>query len=223
MKLCYCDESGTGNESVAVMVGVVVDAKRMHLTKSDWEELLKNLSEIAGSQVRELHTRDFYSGKGVFYDTDGNQRSEFISEIYDWLAERKHRVVYTSVLKESYDSASKSDASFPDELSTIWRYLGFHLVLAMQKYCQTIRNNKGHTIYIFDNEYMEQSHFTNLISRPPAWSDEYYNRRKKQARLDQLVDVPYFGDSKDVALIQLADVFSYFLRRYAEIKRRRRD
>lgn len=33
MKLCYCDESGTGNEPVAVMVGIVVDTKRMHLTK----------------------------------------------------------------------------------------------------------------------------------------------------------------------------------------------
>jgi hypothetical protein len=30
--------------------------------------------------------------------------------------------------------------------------------------------------------------------------------------------VPYFGDSKEVALIQLADVAAFFLRRYAEIK-----
>jgi Protein of unknown function (DUF3800) len=30
--------------------------------------------------------------------------------------------------------------------------------------------------------------------------------------------VPYFGDSKEVILIQLADFIAYFLRRYIEIK-----
>ena len=38
MNLCYCDESGTGNEAIAVMAGIVVDAGRMHLTKA-WVEI----------------------------------------------------------------------------------------------------------------------------------------------------------------------------------------
>ncbi len=29
MKACYCDENDTGDESVAVMVGIVVDSQRM--------------------------------------------------------------------------------------------------------------------------------------------------------------------------------------------------
>lgn len=218
MKLCYCDESGVGGEPVAVMVGVVVDATRMHLIKSRWEELLKTLSEITGHQVQELHTKDFYPGRKYFYNIDGSKRSDIISAIYEWLEERKHHVVYTSVLKESYNAAKKSDTHFPNELNTIWRYLGFHLVLAMQKYCQRSPRNKGHTIYIFDNKDNEQARFTDLILRPPAWSDEYYDRKAKQSQLDQIVDVPYFVDSENVALIQMADVYSYFLRRYAEIK-----
>jgi len=199
------------------MVGVVVDATRMHLTKSHWEELSEVLSDITKRQVRELHTRDFYSGNGAFRNIDGNQRSDIISAIHEWLTERKHHVVYTSVLKESYKTA-RLGQFIPDELNTIWRYLGFHLVLAMQKYCQKFSKNKGHTIYIFDNEDREEARFTDIISRPPTWSDEYYDRKLNQVQLDQIVDVPYFGDSKNVALIQLADFFSYFLRRYAEIK-----
>jgi hypothetical protein len=50
------------------------------------------------------------------------------------------------------------------------------------------------------------------------WSDSYYSKGKKQTRLDQVIDVPYFGDSKEVSLIQVADFIAYFLRRYAEIK-----
>jgi len=78
--------------------------------------------------------------------------------------------------------------------------------------------NKGHTLFVFDNEKREELRFTDIIKRPPAWSNEYYGLRNGKKQLDQVVDVPYFGDSRDVALIQLADVASFFLRRYAEIK-----
>jgi hypothetical protein len=106
----------------------------------------------------------------------------------------------------------------PDELNTIWRFLGFHLVLSLQRYCQTHAKNKGNTLLIFDNEEREQMRFTDLILRPPDWSAEYYGKEKKQEPLDQIVDVPYFGDSQEVSLVQVADFVAYFLRRYAEIK-----
>ena len=44
MKFCYLDESGTGHEPFAVMVGIIVDSHRMHLTKKDWADLLLKLS-----------------------------------------------------------------------------------------------------------------------------------------------------------------------------------
>ncbi|MGA2285268.1 MAG: DUF3800 domain-containing protein [Dehalococcoidia bacterium] len=217
VNLCYCDESGIGDEPIATMVGIVVDASRMHLTKVHWEELLKVLSKLAGHQIVELHTRDFYSGNGVFRDIGGEDRSEIISQIFEWLCRRKHHVVYASVLKDSYYAALKAQ-EIPDELNTPWRFLGFHLVLAMQKRCQRDTKNKGHTIFVFDNEERERMRFTDIITRPPTWSDVYYQREKKQGQLDQIVDTPYFGDSKEVSLIQLADFMSFFLRRYAEIK-----
>jgi hypothetical protein len=95
--------------------------------------------------------------------------------------------------------------------------MGMHLVLAIQKYCQRQKKNKGNTIFVFDNEEREHMRFTDLITNPPAWSDSYYDKGKKQARLDQVIDVPYFGDSKEVVLLQVADFLAYFLRRYAEI------
>src|SRR5437870_5542785 len=96
VKLCYCDESGTGDEPIATMVGIVVDASRMHLTKAHWEELLEVLSERAGRQIREIHTRNFYSGNGTWREFDGPTRARVISSVFEWLAERKHSVVCTS-------------------------------------------------------------------------------------------------------------------------------
>lgn len=63
MKFCYCDESGMGEEPIATMVGVVVDADRMHLTKSEWARLLRYLSRETGRTVTELHMRDLYQGR----------------------------------------------------------------------------------------------------------------------------------------------------------------
>jgi hypothetical protein len=216
VKLCYCDESGTGDEPIAVMTGIVVDAQRMHVTKEHWGELLQVLSRATGRQVVELHTRDFYAGNGLFRGLDGHGRTDLIHQIFRWLAERRHHVVYTSVVKRDYYEAKKN-GDIPDELNTLWRFLGFHLILAMQKYCQRERGVRGHTIFIFDNEERERMRFTDLIHRPPQWSDEYYGRGRRQPQLDQIVDVPYFGDSREVPLIQLADFTAFLLRRYAEV------
>jgi hypothetical protein len=217
MKLCYCDESGTGDEPIATMVGIVVDASRMHLTKTHWQDLLDTLSNRFGRKIAEIHTRDFYAGNGLFRDMDGPARARLITSIFEWLTERKHYVVYSSVVKKSYFEAY-AEKAIPDELNTPWRFLGFHLVLAMQKHCQNHERPKGHTIYVFDNEEREKMRFTDLIARPPVWSDSYYRRGKKQDQLDQVIDAPFFGDSRDVVLIQLADMIAFLLRRYAEVK-----
>lgn len=217
VRFCYCDESGIGDEPIAVMVGIVVDAQRMHLTKGDWQELLQKLSDKAGRPIAELHASNFYSGNGVWRSMDGPQRAQIITEIFTWLKDRKHRIVYTAINKAMYHDNFVL-GKIPDELNTVWRFMGFHLVLAMQKYCQRAEKNKGHTVFVFDNEERERMRFTDLIKNPREWSGEYYGKNPRDKPLNQVIDVPYFGDSKDIGLIQLADVACFFLRRYAEIK-----
>jgi hypothetical protein len=179
--------------------------------------LLAQLSGIAGRPIPELHTANFYSGNGIWRSMDGKQRSDVIDAIFEWLCERKHHIVYSSINKEAY-KANYALQNIKDELNTHWRFMGFHLALAIQKYCQSNEKPKGHTIFVFDNEERERMRFTDVIKNPPSWSDTYYQRAEKQDALDQIIDVPYFGDSQEVALIQLADVAAFFLRRYAEIK-----
>ena len=131
----------------------------------------------------------------------------------------KHRVVFSSAYRDHYDQ-DYGMQRIPDELNTLWRFLGFHLVLSLQKYCQRFEGIKGNTVLIFDNEHREEMRFTDILMRPADWSGEYYGKKRKQEPLDQVIDVPYFGDSKEVSLIQLADFLAFFLRRYAEIKER---
>lgn len=217
VKVCYADESGTGDEPVATMVGVLADVQRMHLSKAEWNDLLAELSKLAGKAIAELHTTDFYAGNGAFRTIDGAKRAAVISEIFKWLRGRKHKIVYAAVVKEAY-FAALANGQIPDELNTPWRFLGMHLVLAVQRTMQGETRPKGHTLFVFDNQEKEKMRFSDLLARPPSWSDEYYGRTLKQEQLDQVVDTPYFGDSKEVALIQFADLAAFFLRRYAEIE-----
>lgn len=99
MKLCYCDESGTGDEPYAVMTGIIVDSQRMHKTKEHWNNLLDSLSRIIGKEVIELHTRDFYPGNGIWRGINGAQRAKIISLILEWLNERKHDIIFTAIEK----------------------------------------------------------------------------------------------------------------------------
>lgn len=217
MKLCYCDESGTGAEPIAVMAGVVVDSQRMRLTKDDWKDLLFSLSELSGREVKELHTCEFYPGNGIWRGIDGPLRSKIITAILEWLVDRKHDIVY-SVIEKGQFLQCMGQGRIPEDIGTIWRALGFHLLLALQKVHQRSRGTKGNTIVIFDNEKREELRFSDLVTDPPNWSDSYYSRKKHSKPLNQIIDVPYFADSRNVSLIQLADFLSFFIRRYVEIK-----
>ena len=217
MKFCYLDESGTGTEPFAVMVGVLVDSKRMNLTKVHWEELLFILSKIVDRKITEIHTCDFYAGNGPWRDIKGGQRAAIITAVFDWLQERKHHLVYSAVDKVKFKRDFQYE-SYAKQVGSLWRLMALHCVLAIQKNFQNSVGNKGNTVLIFDNKDQEAKGFTELVKEPPDWTDSYYNRAPKQGQLDQIVDVPYFGDSRQVGLIQVADFISFFVRRFVEIR-----
>jgi len=88
----------------------------------------------------------------------------------------------------------------------------------LQKAFQREKKNKGNIVLIFDNEEREKVQFTDLVLDPPDWTNTYYNREKNQEKLDQIIDVPHFVDSKEVGLIQLADFICFFLRKDIELE-----
>lgn len=216
MKICYFDESGTGEEPVAVVTGVVVDAQRMHVTKQHWQELLERLSDLCGRELDELHTKDFYAGNSPFKRMDGASRAKYISEIISWFCDRKHAFVFSAVHKAEYEKA-RSQGKVHAELQTPWIAGAFHCVLALQRAHQGEKKTRGHTLLVFDNKGHDEGPLTNLVLKPPEWSDSYYDRGRKDAPLSHMVDAPYFADSKQVPMVQVADFLAYFLRRYCEI------
>lgn len=224
MQFVYIDESGLGQEPIAVMVGIVADSHRMRVTKEHWNSLLQALSAIIGQKIDEIHTRDFYSGNSPWRELSGQQRSAIIDAIFSWLQQRKHSIVYTAVDKNLFMQNIANEPFYAD-IKTLWRFMALHISLAIQKrYQGGVRgkkrtvNHTGHSILIFDNENREQKRFTDLLLNAPNWTDSYYAKVPSQEKFSQIVDVPHFVDSKDVGLIQLADFMCFFLRKHIELQ-----
>ncbi len=217
MKFCYIDESGKGSEPYLVMVAVITDAYRMHITKELWNDFLKMLSKVCKRTITEFHTRDFYAGNGPWRGIDGPERARIISAILAWWGHRKHYVTFTAVDKKVYDQM-KHNKELLEGCDSIWRIAAIHISLSIQRAHQGVDKKKGNTLLLFDREEPEEKQLSEFISQPPGWTDDYYNRQKRQLQLDQIVDVPFFGDSRQVLLLQVADVIAFVLRRYAEIK-----
>ncbi|BCS88103.1 hypothetical protein PSDVSF_13450 [Pseudodesulfovibrio sediminis] len=216
MKFCYLDESGTGDEPIAVMLGVIVDSYRMRRTKNEWEKLLLGLSDKAKKPMQELHTRDFYRGNGIWRGVPGKERAEIIGEIFSWIKDRGHKIVYSVVDKDLFSDNFKNE-ELSSDINSLWQFMGMHICLQLQKFHQNEKKNKGNTVLVFDEEVREEARFLSAVKSPPEWTDSFYKKGKKQERLDQIVDVPYFCDSRDVSLVQLADFLCYFVRLYVEM------
>jgi hypothetical protein len=132
LKFCYLDETGTGQETVVIFVGVVVDAQRMHLTKREWNAHLQNLSRIANREVPELHTSDLYSGNRYWRHKEDKKRTRIIEETLTWFVGRKHKVTFSAVCKTQFDT-QKDTSPICQLLRDYWHTAAFHTILSLQK------------------------------------------------------------------------------------------
>ena len=96
------------------------------------------------------------------------------------------------------------------------------MALQLQKANQTSGNNKGHTFLIFDDNKVKADTLSDLLWKPPAWTDDYYGRKKRQDPLDQIIDTTFSIKSHHAGLVQVADLFAFIFRRYAGDRRLRR-
>ena len=215
MKFCYADESGHGAE-IVVVAGVIVDATRMNRTKSDWGQLISILDENSNGRLVELKGRELYRGNATWREWDGGVRSKIIDIIIRWMNERRHAITFGAVSKSRLRTACAQFDLDGLEQAKEWCIAAFHLMLGVQKNYQRLKKNKGNSVFVFDN-VAEFQELLRIVDNPPTATEGFYRRDKNQLPLDQVIDVPYCADSRHVGLIQVADLFAYILRLYADI------
>ena len=215
MKFCYVDESGH-KAPIVVVAGIVVDALRMRPTKAHWNDLLAHLNSKYDGDLREIKGGDLHRGNGFWRRWPGEKRAEIIEEILAWMNERKHTLTFGAVCKDRLFRKRQAGSRNRLEKARDWSIAALHLVLGIQKRYQGQDKNKGHTVFVFDRAD-RAAELVDLVLNPPPETDGFYCREQKREALDQIVDVPYFADSRHAVLIQVADFYAYILRLHADL------
>ena len=217
MKVCYVDESGnTGQTPCLVMVGILVDSMRLHRTQKEFAGFFDEVQTLFKENLRELKGSKIILGRDRWRKVDADIRKQIARYSRDWIIKRKHHLVITAIDQAKMREIKKD--GYPIERSDIWLAAGLHVALQIQKNNQKIVKNKGHTFLIFDDNKGKADKLSDLLWKPPDWTDEYYDRKKGQDQLDQIIDTTFSIKSHHAGLVQVADLFAFIFRRYAEIE-----
>lgn len=216
MKVCYVDESGNlDSDPCLVMAGILVDAARLNRTRQEFGEIFDAVQRLFAEPLKELKSSKMVYGKDRWRHINPEDRKAIAEYFCNWIAERKHTLLLSAINRAKF---SEKPGQCPGELeSDIWIATGFHIALQLQKANQGQAKNKGHTFLVFDENKQKADRLSELLWEPPPWSDGYYSRGKKQLPLDQLIDTAFTVKSHHAGLVQVADLFAFLLRRYAEL------
>ncbi len=217
MKVCYVDESGnTKQNPCLVMVGILVDSLRLHRTQQEFSKVFNIVQGLFQENLRELKGSKMILGRNRWRKVAPDTRQKIVDFFCGWIVDRKHRLIVTAVdrakLKEN-----KAEQE-PAEQHDAWLAAGLHVALQIQKANQRSGKHKGRTFLIFDDNKVMADKLAELLWTPPDWTDDYYGRKGKQVRFDQIIDTTFSVKSHHAGLVQVADLFAFIFRRYAEIE-----
>jgi len=217
MKVCYVDESGNNekNDPCLVMVGIVVDAYRLNRTREEFGEIFDTIQRLFQDNLKELKGAKMIFGRDRWRKVDPETRQRITRFLCNWVVKRKHHIVLAAIDRERFKQSDRS--RFPEVDDDPWLACSLHIALQIQKYHQGKKKNKGRTFLFIDENKQGADKLSELLFKPPEWTDPYYGRRKNQARLDQLIDSSFAVKSHHAGLVQVADMYALILRRYAEL------
>ena len=211
MKICYVDETGIDGQSpLIVMVGVIADSQRLHRTRTEFAAVMERLDQVSRRAVRELKSSELYRGNGPWRDVDGEDRHALVGDMCEWLCDRKHHLALAALDLGALEASPLHDLD-------AWMSAALHIALQVQRRYQAEKGNKGRTFLVFDENKRRADKLAELLFDPPTWTDEYYQRGKRSEALDQIIDSAFYARSHQVGLVQVADLFAFIFRRYAEL------
>ncbi|MBX5494091.1 MAG: DUF3800 domain-containing protein [Bryobacteraceae bacterium] len=216
MKVCYVDESGNdSSDPCLVMVGVVVDGHRLHRAREEFGEIFDQIQGLFQENLKELKGAKIILGRDRWHNVDAKTRENIVMSLCRWVADRKHHIALAAI--DRYQFGQIDGSTFPQVADDLWMAACLHIALQLQKHHQGKAKNKGRTFLFVDENKQKADKLSELLFDPPAWTDDYYGRRKKQAKLDQLIDSAFAVKSHHAGLVQVADLYAFILRRYAEL------
>ena len=230
MKFIYVDESGAaGDSDVFVMCGLMVDAYKLRKKTADFDKMLAAfLAKHPGAHT-ELKTSRFINGKGGWSKIAADERKAFLTDICRLAVANGGKLFGIGLSFAGLEAARAAGQGHPFGES-YWLAAGMFTCALVQKKMQSVKNSKGLTVVIMDDNKAEMPQLSDGLYNADAWHDGLYQLRGTKRgkkiwlprsasdRFDHIVNTAFAIKSHHSSLVQVADGICYVYRRHLEMK-----
>ncbi|UWQ85027.1 DUF3800 domain-containing protein [Leisingera caerulea] len=230
MKFIYFDESGSGDEGdVFVMCGLMVDAYKLRKKTADFDKMLGAFLAKHPGTGTELKTKRFINGRGGWRKIDAEERKAFLTEICQLAVANGGKLFGIGLSFDALNAAKNAGHGHPFG-DSYWLASGMFTSALLQKKMQGIKNSKGLTVVIMDDNKAEMPKLSDGLYQADPWYDGLYQVRGRKRgktiwlprtdadRFDHIINTAFAIKSDHSSLVQVADAICYVYRRHLELK-----
>ena len=211
-----------------VMAGLLIDAYRLRKYTSKFDASLNEFLAKHPGAPKELKTKAFINGKGGWNKVSPDERKAFLSDMCS-IAVDCAKIFAFGMSFQAFGSACASGKYAVPCSANYWALSGMFICGLIQKKMQIIKNNKGLTVLIFDDNRAHMPKVSDGLYLADPWFDGLYQQSKKvrgktgwaprkdEDRFDHIVNTAFAIKSEHSSLIQIADAVSYVYRRHLEL------
>lgn len=229
MKFMYVDESGARNQSdVFVMTGLMVDAYKLRKKTEDFDQLLEGIFANHDGNRSDFKTSKFINGKGGWSAVDATARKAFLRQACELAVENGGKVFGMGLSFSAFDAALEGEHGHPFN-TNYWLASAMFTASLVQKKMQGVKNSKGLTVVIMDDNKSEMPKLSDELYLGNPWFDGLYQvrgkkrgksvwlDRTKKNRFDHIINTAFAIKSDHSSMVQVADAIAYVYRRHLEL------
>lgn len=200
MYLIYLDESGNhngwnNNQDHFVIGGIAVHEGQIQRVSNMLDRVQSRFFADISIPI-EFHATEIQSGKARFRSFSETQRQDMLDAVYDAIAslEYPHAALFATAMHIS--AVRNSEQALRDTFEDVVRRVNTFLVRMNRA------GNPQKGLLIIDRATSTEDKYRTLIS-------EFRGAGAQHGFLGNIVDIPYFSQSSDTRLLQIADFCAY--------------
>ena len=200
MYLIYLDESGNHNgwnndQDHFVIGGIAVHEGQIQRVSSILDRIQSRFLADISIPIK-FHATEIQSGKARFHGLSRTERQDMLDAVYDAIAdiEYPHAALFATAMHIS--AVKSSEQALRDTFEDVVRRVNTFLVRLNRE------GNPQKGLLIIDRATGTEDKYRTLIS-------EFRGAGAQHGFLGNIVDIPYFSQSNDTRLLQIADFCAY--------------
>jgi hypothetical protein len=187
LKMKNADAPAVKREAALVMTGLLIDAYLLRKYTASFDHMFKRFLAKHPGTSGELKTKVFINGSGGWSKVDPGERKKFLEDVCA-LAADCSTIFAVAFSFENFEKAANAGHCQP--FKSYWVAAAMFIAALVQKQMKKKQKNKGHTVFICDDNQREMSNFSDALYNADPWFDPIYQTSKTKGGKSIWCDVP---------------------------------